>query len=457
MTRTLKNILLMLGLLTAMGLHAQETERDEVNIIIKRNANGVTIIRDTTIIIERDEDIDEILENFEVFQEEGEPNQRVIIREIRTPELDTPRSGKPMMGVYLMERDEVGDESPVRNLPHGAYVIEIIKGGAAEAAGLNRGDVIMFIGEEKVENVDDVTRLKDQYNAGDVVKMKIWRNGEEKTTELTFKGATDKSFNWTMSLPQTQKRTYIGLVPEDLSRDVATALGLSVGDGVYVIEVVAEQPAEKAGLRAGDVIMSIDGVPMNSAAEFRETIAKHKTGDVINVAYRRVAQNLTSQVTLGETATDPLSPAVAPRWTERRPPMPPPPGAPQIHVAPPDLRGLNRSLRQIDAMANGSLVEEKRAFLGVMINDKNGQDGVLISGLSEDGPAEKAGMRKGDILVQISGEPIEKYDDLTRALKYRQPGDQVDIRLIRDGKKMTVRVKLGEKTVKVWKPAEPKE
>lgn len=100
------------------------------------------------------------------------------------------------------------------------------------------------------------------------------------------------------------------------------------------------------------------------------------------------------------------------------------------------------------------LINEKAGFLGVQIQDlseqlseyfkvKNG-NGVLVSEVVEGSPADKTGLKAGDIILKVDDEDIENAGDLTRTIRSYKPESKVSISVIRDGKKKKLKATLGE-------------
>jgi serine protease Do len=83
------------------------------------------------------------------------------------------------------------------------------------------------------------------------------------------------------------------------------------------------------------------------------------------------------------------------------------------------------------------------AFLGLSGDDH--PDGCKVTGVGEGLPAEKAGIRNGDVILKFDGRAIENFDGLAAAVRARKPGDSVEIELRRDGERLTVTVELARR------------
>jgi len=79
-------------------------------------------------------------------------------------------------------------------------------------------------------------------------------------------------------------RGWLGLAPQDLSNEQARELGIAAGGGVTVVNILVKSPAYEAGVRPGDLIMSLNGVPITSAQELVSRVATLKPGTVVELA-----------------------------------------------------------------------------------------------------------------------------------------------------------------------------
>jgi putative serine protease PepD len=92
---------------------------------------------------------------------------------------------------------------------------------------------------------------------------------------------------------------------------------------------------------------------------------------------------------------------------------------------------------------NGHVVDSGRAYLGIRVGDTNGQ-GVYVGAVTPGGPAAKAGMKVGDVIVAVAGQPTPTLDDLSSVLAKQRPGNTVAVTVVRqDGSRATLHVKLG--------------
>ena len=118
-----------------------------------------------------------------------------------------------------------------------------------------------------------------------------------------------------------------------------------------------------------------------------------------------------------------------------------------------DIKKL-KIIKKHKMMDKPFLIDEKAGFLGVQIQDLSEQlsdyfkikdgNGVLVSEVVEDSPAEKAGLKAGDIITKVDEEDIENADDLTLTIRGYEPETKVSVSIIRDGKKKKLKATLGE-------------
>ncbi len=94
------------------------------------------------------------------------------------------------------------------------------------------------------------------------------------------------------------QRGYLGINPADVTSELAREKGISDVKGVYVYRLVEEGSAREAGLEQGDIIVSINDIPVNSISEMNEIVGQFRPGDKVKVGYERKGKSNTAMVTL---------------------------------------------------------------------------------------------------------------------------------------------------------------
>ena len=94
------------------------------------------------------------------------------------------------------------------------------------------------------------------------------------------------------------QRGFMGVSIRELDSQLASEQGIADIKGVYVAEVTENGSARAAGIRSGDIILKIEGVPVNSTSELLEIVGQHSPGDKVNVAVKRSNKDLDFNVTL---------------------------------------------------------------------------------------------------------------------------------------------------------------
>ncbi|HEY3296162.1 MAG TPA: PDZ domain-containing protein [bacterium] len=231
---------------------------------------------------------------------------------------------------------------------------------------------------------------------------------------------------------KSQTRAYIGIVPGELTSDLAQQYGVKggAGGGVLVEGVSSSSPAQEAGLRENDVITNLNGKPVTGPQEFRNQISKMKPGDEVDLAYLRGGTEHTAKIKLAEREDVTSWMPHNMNWNFER----------RAEGQPWDWRQAKPG--------------EKMAYAGLLTEDLSSglanyfkvDKGALINEVMKGSPAEKAGLKAGDVITRLDGKTVEGESDVRRVIHDHKPGDQVDFVVMREGKEEVLKVTLGEQT-----------
>ncbi len=163
---------------------------------------------------------------------------------------------------------------------HGVLVAKVIKDGPADKAGVKPGDVIVAVNGNPVEEPNDVQKYVMRTEPGKYVTLTIVRDGKKEEIKV-------KTVPWEEEISLGNLRDLelkYGLVVRDITPELAHRYRLpKVPYGVLVVDVKPGSPADEAGLRGGDVIVSVNRKPVHSAEEFWKLIAKAKSKNLRSV------------------------------------------------------------------------------------------------------------------------------------------------------------------------------
>ena len=204
----------------------------------------------------------------------------------------------------------------------------------------------------------------------------------------------------------------LGVRVADMAFPELEQLGLEYG--VRVLDVAPQGPAAEAGLLPGDVVLGLNGSPVYSVARLRWLVRDAAADQPVTLELSRRGEKQTLQVRLASRPGEAPPPRVQPGLTA-------PPARTYLGV---QLQELTEDLREVFGAPQGR--------------------GVLIAGVIEDGPAGQAGLKAGDLIVKLDRKAISGIEDVHRALAYFDPGEQVQLGIIRNAEQMEVTVTLSE-------------
>jgi C-terminal processing protease CtpA/Prc len=192
------------------------------------------------------------------------------------------------LGVSVQSLGSAGREKA--GVKNGVEVVSVEKESAAAKAGIGEDDIIQLVNGEKVRDPQDLVEIIGELAPGAVAKIGLWRDG--KALELTAtlgKREADKDAVWKKEkMPWAfGPSAYLGIVMQEPDADLAPYFSVKVGEGVLIVRVEKGSPAEKAGLKSGDVIVQMGEKPIKDAASVHDAMADLKKGDGVAVTVVR--------------------------------------------------------------------------------------------------------------------------------------------------------------------------
>jgi serine protease Do len=230
---------------------------------------------------------------------------------------------------------------------------------------------------------------------------------------------------------------FLGVVPENISRENMSRYGLSSPRGVGVSSVSEGGPAERAGLKKGDVILQFDGEPVTSTRKLLRLVGEAAPEQSVRLTISRNGSEQQLNVTLGqhEGVSRVFGAAAPPDLNGYFRAIPPnPPNAPRVWGNTPEAFAYTFGNNRRIGVTTAQLSKQLADYFGV-----SGGHGVLISSVTENSPASKAGLKAGDVITEVNGERVEDAGDFVRSLNKKDDGD-VTLTIIRDRSQRTIKV-----------------
>ena len=193
--------------------------------------------------------------------------------------------GRARLGVSI--REVTAEKARELKLPgeYGALVTEVTEDSPAAKAGLQEDDVILKFDGERVRSASHLIRLVRETPAGRSVTLQVSRGGQTRslTAELEEREARfrmprirvpEVDVRVMRPLGVFDRRARLGITADNLTAQLADYFGVQQGEGVLVREVLTGTPAEKGGLKAGDVIVRVNDEEVGSVSQLRRALAE---------------------------------------------------------------------------------------------------------------------------------------------------------------------------------------
>jgi serine protease Do len=241
--------------------------------------------------------------------------------------------------------------------------------------------------------------------------------------------------------------SYLGVGVAEVNAERAKALNLKEVHGVEVTHVDENSPAAKAGLQKGDVVLEYNGQRVEGTEQFVRMVHETPVDRQVHLQVWRNGAPQTLTATIGRRSGD--------RYAIREggdegdfsveiPPMPPMPSMPELAPLPvmPEMPRLPEFGRWVNSGRSTMLGVESEGLSGQLAQFFGVKEGVLVRSVLSNSAAEKAGMRAGDVIVKVDGEPVSTPREISGVLRAARSKHTFPVTIMRDKKELTLTVTL---------------
>ncbi len=183
-------------------------------------------------------------------------------------------------------------------------------------------------------------------------------------------------------------RAYLGIVPQDVTPDIAKQFGEKEARGALVADVSAGSPAQKSGLERGDIILDVNGKPVADSNELRMTISMMAPDSDAKLKVLRNGSEREIAVKLGPMPTEEAS-------------------------AKSEDKSDGSASSALSGVSVDNLDAQSASDLGLSPNTK----GVVVTNVDPSSEAAEAGLRRGDVIQEVNRQPIKNMSDFERAMR----------------------------------------
>jgi len=192
-------------------------------------------------------------------------------------------------------------------------------------------------------------------------------------------------------------RGWLGISIQDLTDDLAAGFGVSSKGGVLVADVLKDSPAEAAGMKPGDIIVELGGAPIKEVTDLQKRVAAIPPGRAVALTVLRDRKTSRLTVKIGEQ-----------------------PGEETVVAAGPKGAGLGVTVEELS--------EEAAQTYGL-----RGRSGVVVTDVAPDSAAEAAGIKEGDLVLEVNRHRVGTVEEFKKAVALLKPGEAVPVQIERSG------------------------
>ncbi|MEA3332363.1 MAG: DegQ family serine endoprotease [Pseudomonadota bacterium] len=218
------------------------------------------------------------------------------------PQLKTGKVSRGRLGVYIQEVTPELAASFGLDEKHGAVISQVIEDSPAARAGLQVGDIILSVDEQKVEEMRRLPRMVAAKKPGTKVKLKVLRMGKILEIEIVLDNLEGDNEEYSQSTDDRLED--LGLTVRQLTPELAARQRLSLDNGVIISRLDPDGLAAGAGLQAGDVVLMLNNTKIETVGDFKKAMQKGQAQPYLRFLVQRQQSRLFVVVKLGKKYGD---------------------------------------------------------------------------------------------------------------------------------------------------------
>ncbi len=197
---------------------------------------------------------------------------------------------KAYIGVYLENLS--AEQLKASGIDHGVQVVSVVPESPAEEAGLSEGMIVLDIDREPVKTEERMKEIIDRHHPGDRLKITVLDQNEKKILKAQLGNRSEViSYNPEFFLNWSK---WLELDVQELTPQLMTYFGVKYG--LLVTEVTDGGASDKAGIKAGDVILAANGKKIHSGKDLRNILRRKDKGDTVRLKLSRNRKQIEAEV-----------------------------------------------------------------------------------------------------------------------------------------------------------------
>ncbi|HBE68984.1 MAG TPA: hypothetical protein DDW52_12620 [Planctomycetaceae bacterium] len=257
---------------------------------------------------------------------------------------------------------------------NGPVVGQIYPGSPAEKAGIEVGDKLISADGKELENTEELLAILRKKKLGQGIELKTSRGEEDSSAKIKLAARPGSR--------QSVPTVWLGVTGEDKDSKIV------------INSITKSSPAEKAGLKAGDVVSVFDGSQPKDYSGLVAEVQKRFDGEEVKLTVVRDGEEV------------------------------------QL-----DVKLANRP---------GRSAPTSSAYMGIQ-GENASSGGALMTVVTPKGPSDQGGLKAGDIINKVGDKEIKNYDALIAEIRAREPGDKMALKVKRGDKTVDLKIELGDR------------